>query len=303
MHLTVGNPLAGVVMALPKTVRASGSDAIEWQRECWPPEHGKGSLPTTMIDLSERYGFLAGDSTRGCLTAFLKLANADVEQVVRFASQWGVLGFCGHDLPGVHASCPPRTSPDGMWYREPIDKWRSCAEYFRGLMLELNARASGHPITGGTPGMMMIDSAEGIAALLVSKTLAEAGIAPRIIWKPKQGTSNGRFDFGLSLGSGGVGATVATPATYGQEAFVWPHGSLYPVLAVQLAAAVTGGRLGLCSECREPFDWADAGYERSPRYDRGTYCGEWCRNESRRRQKREWARRNGQHHQKEGDAS
>lgn len=61
-------------------------------------------------------------------------------------------------------------------------------------------------------------------------------------------------------------------------AFVWPRGSLYPVVVAQLLAAVTQGeRLEECAICHEVFDWADAGYERRPQHGRGAYCSAGCR--------------------------
>lgn len=71
------------------------------------------------------------------LAGFLRLAEATDEEILEYASKWGVLGLCEHGLPMAHSLKPiqnhhiaesedfgcKRTKKRG-WFYEPLDKWR-----------------------------------------------------------------------------------------------------------------------------------------------------------------------------------
>jgi hypothetical protein len=103
--------------------------------------------------------------------------------------------------------------------------------------------------------------------------------------------------FALALDLGGA----AVPSRHdGSIPFLWPQGSLYPVLIAQLIAAVTHGeRLITCSTCGRVIDWHDAGYGRVPQSGRGAYCGDACRYGARLLSIREYKRRRRQEPAKE----
>ncbi|MDP9369516.1 MAG: hypothetical protein M3Q03_14775 [Chloroflexota bacterium] len=107
-----------------------------------------------------------------CLAAFVRLHEASVEEIERFAGRWGVLGICAHGLPGTHANCFPLGAAERWWlwspkrrvqldayaaeaaqFRgvrrgwEPLDSWRYWATWFRAL-LRLAAKLTNGEQTG-----------------------------------------------------------------------------------------------------------------------------------------------------------
>jgi hypothetical protein len=78
---------------------------------------------------------------------FLDLANADDQDILNYARQWGVLGLCQHGLPIAHEITPVQgqfaplleaqacegKQQDG-WYYEPLDKWRYYASQMAAMV-------------------------------------------------------------------------------------------------------------------------------------------------------------------------
>jgi hypothetical protein len=270
--------LAETTLAVPCVVRVAQVGLIEWgiPQQSW-------------------FGIRRGPE--GCLEHFMRLITADDEEVVRFAARWGVLGFCEHSLPGIHHECPPklvgrrrRGDPkDLVWYREKTDDWRLLAKRVRDLLVLAKGITKGEQVrkadwegmmNGTPPGLDAVLSrdypASSVVEVVLSSMLDDAGITPTVRWSSKAS----RFQLGLDLEGPYSGKSHIF-----SRAFPWPIGSLYQVIVLQLASAVTSGRLVHCARCGIAFDWEQAGYERFPRFDRSAFCGEWCRAEVRREQK------------------
>jgi hypothetical protein len=295
-------------MAVPSEVRLSPWEDFSQGYIAWRVMKGRHDLVALEIgEPYEEFVFTEGRPARGCLSRFVKLADASDEEIAAFAGQWGVLGFCAeHDLPGAHGSCYPNYKlAVGDWFHDPTDKWRALARRLRAILRVADALLKGqlrsvkdwealwpgmgkraedpHWWTGGEV------EAQNLVAAAVTSLVAKSGIAPCVWWHP----TKRRYEFGLDLGGSAVPKASAQPR---RAPFIWPRGSLYPVLIAQLAAAVTGGKLTRCAweGCREPFDWAAAGYRRQPRSNVGAYCSEECRKEARRAQKAGWWRKHPQ---------
>ncbi|MDP9367446.1 MAG: hypothetical protein M3Q03_04070 [Chloroflexota bacterium] len=56
-----------------------------------------------------------GRSLDGLLTAFVKLHDADLDQIATFAQEWGVLGGCEHGHAGERQRCSPLDASDRYW--------------------------------------------------------------------------------------------------------------------------------------------------------------------------------------------
>ncbi len=81
---------------------------------------------------------------------FLKLSAATPQEILRYAKQWGPIGFCKHGLPASHmsrwgpdgtgrATCREFGGPDGYW--EPLKSWRLTSRRALAL-LNIGARLS-----------------------------------------------------------------------------------------------------------------------------------------------------------------
>ena len=302
------------------TVGDSGSDqvAAPHEAEVWEP----GWLIWRVLVIGkkiENLGFRRGDRIQGCLPEFVRLTDASDEQIAGFARRRGVLGFCVHGLPGAHAVCPPawcaglvpcpqRTAelagfPGGRiwpseWYFDKIDDWRKLAREFKAVMaiaISLEERQPTNPAdwfplfsSSGRDREEFIRRGgpqEWDVATYVNALVDQAGITLGIEWRED------RYDVHLRYGGLRVAALKETIGMTGLLPFLWPEGSLYPILVGQLAAAIANKRLTACGECHRLFDWLDAGLQRTPRTDKDALCGDQCREERQLRQGREWKRK------------
>ena len=283
----MANPLAKVKLAVPLEVRVAPDEAgfIEWRTD-------------RLLGPPPKRVWKTGRSARGCLSRFVRLATASDEAIAEFAASWGVMGFCAsHRLPGVHGQCPPAhyaqpydasgVLPDYLWWRDASEDWRRVAGQMAAILRLALAIDYGKPgdktawdLAWFGRGPTKGDPHDRLASM-ITLLVGSSGMAPRMSW------DGGRFVFGLDLG----GAAVPSRRE-GTIGFTWPRNSLYSVLIAQLAAAVASGHLVPCTRCGQAFDWEDAGtYSRSPRSDRGAYCGDECRSDARLLQKSEYMRR------------
>jgi hypothetical protein len=313
IRLAVPDPLPGVRMSLPSTVRLLSPGKLAWQR-----------------DGGE---WVTGPPARGCLNEFAQLADATDDRIARFAGRWGVLGFCEHGLPGVHGRCGPEVfevddyhaRPSTGWFVEDTNRWRQVARGVAGFLAMASTLYARRTPTGAmfeaVTELVQLGNTELSAANLIEHhrrvgdkwpdlgpfdhtwlarsltiVMARAGVVPEFSWDEH----HRRFSLGLALGGPAIrtvhGWRQLAPSAWTESkgdwdpfGFDWPRGSLYPVLIIQIAAAIGSQRLTACSECARPFDWQGR-YERLPQSGRGTYCTAWCRDEARRRQKASWKR-------------
>ncbi len=86
----------------------------------------------------------------GMLDSFVRLSDAPDQQILHYASQWGVLGICEHGLPYSHnpptgelwkghrpcypMEVPKSRSSDGLGLYESVSDWRCFSRAARGLL-------------------------------------------------------------------------------------------------------------------------------------------------------------------------
>lgn len=89
----------------------------------------------------------------GVLMRFLRLSNAPPEEILKFASEWGVLDLCKHMNPRTHKKLSKEDGPceqlqfswGDLW--EPAEVWRDFARQARAILRvasELNKNKQGH---------------------------------------------------------------------------------------------------------------------------------------------------------------
>jgi hypothetical protein len=295
--LLVADPLAGAHLAVPSQVRIR-EHRLEWQIES---------------------GWTAGVVADECLWRFLRLADRETpeDRFKEFAESYGVLGLGIDGKPGVaDGTFPPHEETDGAcWFGESLEDWRAYATNAKALLLLTLALRRGQPFnlrrvlgevgidlptpvqdssTSAPPMRRYLGPAFLLANLELSpedppvpRPIAEqrmwighylslvwlrhAGITPRVRWEEVEP----RVTLGLSEWA------------YQREVSAWPVNSLFSVLAAQLASLICSSEyLGQCSGCGRLYQ-----AERRPRRDQPHYCSEPCREDARRRAKRESAAR------------
>jgi hypothetical protein len=175
--------------------------------------------------------FLGG---AGALDDFILLGDAPDEELCCFASHWGPLGVCHHRKPWTHSltrrsmfSIEPVCTPLGIgspkgeiW--EPIDIWKDYSQKAREIVLDAVALKNSRKREYDR----LASAFEGAASWL-----EEAAVS--LIAQPKVDVSK-PWPCGFTM----------TPSI----------GSVFQVIALQLAALVAGGRdLAQCFHCGYPF--------------------------------------------------
>jgi hypothetical protein len=80
----------------------------------------------------------------GMLSRFVDLHDATDQEILAYARDWGVLGFCSHDLPASHNQfpfsvasglhpCSPLPGSGFMAHHDPYNLWRKFSGQFKGL--------------------------------------------------------------------------------------------------------------------------------------------------------------------------
>jgi hypothetical protein len=213
----------------------------------------------------------------GCLSNFIKLANAPSEEVIEFARVWGVLGICEHHEPSTHREgCLPlgvgrNGLVAGRLAPEPLSQWDRFAVSARNVVLAMIGPLEGRPTyektewwahLGWIPSKRFPYDGDlrdvkpqltrDEIAVEVSAWLVRAGLRLTTVWDADRGAFRHILgpDMGRSLGS--------------------PCGHLFSVLAMQLAAAVSSPHgTYQCSNptCRDLYT-----PERKPQEGREHYC-------------------------------
>ena len=196
------------------------------------------------------YGFARGERPEGCLTEFLALEEAPLEDFPAFVRRCGVLGICAeHGLPGMHDACTPRSGENAQelfprrsltegWtvplrtYQEPVAAWRAMAGELAAVLRLARALRAGEPgehsdlarlfgeeTAGVSTGKRAVGERRGRLGALVNGWLDVVGVQPVFAW-PFAAESP---ELTLDKAHGEAGE------------FAWPARSLYPVLLTQLA--------------------------------------------------------------------
>jgi len=263
-------------------------------------------------------------STRlSCLNQFIRLAEEpDERRFLLFAQRYGVLGLCrvpeGARINGVclgHPAAPeywypgvrdkgvpqrvdPSLSTSGQWYWEPIEGWRQLARQARLILdwafcLRSSEGWSRLPFDAARAQYSTDDAESSLHSILESLAgswLDNAGITVNFTWSPGEQAR-------LVLSTGGIrGPSSRTPSsgivTDPLVQLGWPLHNLFGTLALQLVGALCADeRLVQCARSRCGTIFMHEGVHR-PRRDQPYYCGEACRHEARKEDKREWAAKN-----------
>ena len=264
---------------------------------CWLAWGGEKSL----IDQPEEQW---QELEQGLLRDFLRLAEAEPPQILRFAERWGVLELCRHDLPCSHTvksgvtrlalealapvdskvptvrhtgECEMKMQAD--WVLEPLSAWRRVASSFSAIV-----RITAAERLGRTSSKDDWEVLGGDRILIPDRTLGRS--APM-----GSGARTGRWRHLDLLALGGaeeVRATIVsgyvtnfiegwmdvadTRLQYrwgpgGAEVFIGTQG-LFGALVVDLALAVGGSHgFAFCSSCSLPYV-----PRRQPSRGRRNYC-------------------------------
>src|ERR1035438_536515 len=71
---------------------------------------------------------------RSMLSDFLRLAEAQDDDVYRFSVKWGALGLCQHGLPYWHSAACSQRNSSGNIRSEKVEDWRTMAAAFKSLI-------------------------------------------------------------------------------------------------------------------------------------------------------------------------
>jgi len=259
--------------------------ALEWQAPAWVRADG----PFLLWQPGSHAPLVA--PRKGMLEAFLALGDAPPQRIAAFASRWGVLGICEHDLPCSH-NPPPIGAYNGPvywcsplgWYAddrqpyEPIATWRAFAREAFGvtriahrLMLGQVGEAEQWAIVYGRSGRRApwwkpsVEGEKLIVARVLNEWLRLGSVRPVMEWRPSRKHERPAIRFGGSSG-------------------------LFGALALQLALAI--GKLdglALCVHCRAEYMPA----ARSPKAGQRNFCPD-CRKAGipNRYSLRDWRERN-----------
>jgi hypothetical protein len=211
-------------------------------------------------------------SPAGMLDAFIRIADGDDQDTLRFAKRYGVLFLCRHGLPWPHyPSSPPRLpfipGPQKGWWckatqAEPVERWQFFARRAKAILgIAASLHRGNKPtkadwsaaIEGYKPAEAIVAFANRplvtrkppeirehlILSSLVNEWLMIGGVKPALVWPPK-----GKPYFWLSSG------------TYGE-------------IGVQIMTAVSrSGDLQICDGCGRPY----LRTEKRPQRERRNYC-------------------------------
>lgn len=129
-HLTVANPLTDVSIPRPEVV---------WY------EPVTEDLPHVGSRLGWRVG---GDHMSPridrCLSAFVRLADADDRKIVAFAEKWGSLGLCvcSHGGSDVHLGCRGLGKDERSWSKDGLEQGRWYIDHSANLDDPMEARVA-----------------------------------------------------------------------------------------------------------------------------------------------------------------
>lgn len=238
------------------------------------------------------------------------------EEAARFARRWGVLGISWEDWrPGTEHGALPWSPVDRPGtFREPLHVWRSYAKSFLDMIELANhlrypggwrrpptTQEWGEPF-GPFAGVAWVgrelgaDAANNFFSRELSGLMSAARIGPLVEWTdsgpqlrlaPSQtppeaplAASAGKMLVGFGAPRGHIspspGAAHPWPVV---QRFVWPEGSLFPILVMQLVESVLYPGWGVrCAICEGPLP--ESGHRR--RTDRTPICSPKCSRKHRR---------------------
>lgn len=262
-----GSPVGAVPWDRPSFVEIDG-ERLRWRyvhftgdddpEEAFPVGFGPIVMTDRPVPTTVRLGILL---------EFVDLPRRNAEAISTFASRWGVLHLCRHELPRTHprtASPLPgddhRAGPycqtvhgEALEGSESLGGWVAWARRALAVLRIAGKSAGG----GGT-----VNLGEEWAVLLPPNEAAEAAADSDV----------GKFRLGAEVETWlRVGAVQPRIDLLKEPSFRVGGWELFGMIALQLAMAVTNGGFAFCHECGQ-------GYvpKRQPVAGRRNYCDE-CR--------------------------
>ena len=273
-----------------------------------------GEAMTRGGPVAEPSGWRDGRSALGCLDSFTRLHDAPDAEIGEFAQEWGVLGFCEHGLPGIHASCPPAlhfpssldpSSTPIMWlfgeerpYQESTEDWRGLARHLRAIRNAANATINDEepsfddwrhlywPLPSSAPRAPIFGKS---APRLPARQQFDLDWFARFSQAPSGSPEGISLTVNRLLELAHIGPTVhfeksdywlsfaLMRPTKEAPVFPWPGETLFPALVAELAGSLVSESQLRCAQCGELFLWEKMYPKKMPRRDRGAYCSVTCR--------------------------
>ena len=261
-----GSPVAAEPWDRPPLVWIDG-DRLRWKYVRFAGDNdADDTFPVGFGPIGMTHRPLPTTVRLGILFGFVDLPRRDLTGIPLFASQWGVLHLCHHQLPRTHPQVVPALPGDerreGPFcqtvYGEDVEGSESLVGW---VWWALRAR-SVLRIASTFRGANKVNLGEEWATLLPPNE-AETAAADSSVAKSRLGSE---VETWLRVGA------VRPRIDLLEEPHLRVGGvELFGMIALQLASAVTGGSVTFCTEC-------GAGYvpKRQPVTGRRNYC-EDCR--------------------------
>ncbi len=233
-----------------------------------------------------------GAHQAGLLAQFARLADADEQHILDFASKWGMLNLCEHGMPGTHSSgvvaelasdpwttCSPMVAGDPPLVGEPTELWRQYAGQ-AGAFLDLADRvkrglsttmSDWDPLRSLFPHFVLPDDRNSEHLRRVT-TLPERGVIGEIrVVIPQMKEARLALAYGIRKWLRMAAVDVQFDWRGPEPTLTFGGRSLFGALATMLAVGLSGSEgLLLCSHCRLPY--SPARRPRGPRH----FCAD-CR--------------------------
>ncbi len=226
------------------------------------------------------------------LEQFVRLSDAPSQSILDFASQWGPLEICEHDLPASHqphrvtreSHCGARYLPSldrKFQHGEPLSTWRRFSRHARAVLrvaARLHERKLAHPkdwevVYEGSPDPpwrpQTVARDRRLLVGIVDDWLEIGDVRPQVTW-----TDRPKVELALGATRGHV-----TAGTFGG-------------LAVQLMLAIVPSMgVATCSDCGQPYV-----PKRAPPAGRLNFCEECGRQGAMRAASRKYRRKKPKQH-------
>ncbi len=206
------------------------------------------------------------DPKQELLTPFAALASSDdlERDVETFASRWGTLGLCEHNLPHTHRvghgpaqvdSCHEQV--DGDWFVEPIEPWRAFAGELATMLNAVVGIHTREPVRSDVwaplvseiaPGLVPMSAPRGGRVSIQEAVNPDRLIGPIRLVLPDKAFVSSFFDRWFELGNVRPAVEWLPSPRLGFRAR-----TLFGALALRAAVVATGANLKICNYCNEAY--------------------------------------------------
>jgi hypothetical protein len=236
----------------------------------WIPTFKDGRIEGESIILSSLSAY-EPEPSLVLLGEFMRLADADDREIIRFIRKHGSLGLCVHGFPSAHPECSLRNRAGGD-LRESLRAWHHYAARARALLDLATAVADGR------------DGDRKAWQVLGSRSMVGGKAAPL----PKPGDREYQKQYlAFEIRTWLLQSSVVPAITWEGKTPVLRLRAvgLIGVIGIALMSAVLGsGSTAICSACGIPYS-----PKRKPSLGKNHYCQKCGRNK--KAAKRVWARK------------